>query len=153
MNLYNDCPMYFVECVRKIKHILSVIHYTIYGDVYLQFTRFPCDNWMSIVLLPYATHQAIMKLVYVQWRMNWPPGTTHIARFMGPTRGRPGSCRPQVGPMLAPWTSLSGKFLWYLRTPIACNLVKYPHINWFLCSLCCQVRHYIIGSPPWNKQL
>ena len=27
---------------------------------------------------------------------------------MGPTCGPPGSCPPQVGPMLAPWTLLSG---------------------------------------------
>ena len=31
-----------------------------------------------------------------------------IARFMGPTWGPPGSCRPQMGPILAPWTLLSG---------------------------------------------
>ena len=31
-----------------------------------------------------------------------------IARFMGPTWGPPGSGHPQVGPMLAPWTLLSG---------------------------------------------
>ena len=31
-----------------------------------------------------------------------------IARFMGPTWGPPGSCLPQMGPMLAPWTLLSG---------------------------------------------
>ena len=35
--------------------------------------------------------------------------TTQIARFMGPTWDPPGSCRPQVGPMLTPWTLLSGK--------------------------------------------
>ena len=29
---------------------------------------------------------------------------------MGPTWGPPGSCRPQMGPMLAPWTLLSGWF-------------------------------------------
>ena len=29
-------------------------------------------------------------------------------RFMGPTWDPPGSCRPQVGPILAPWTLLSG---------------------------------------------
>ena len=29
--------------------------------------------------------------------------TPQIARFMGPTWGPPGSCRPQMGPMLAPW--------------------------------------------------
>ena len=38
-------------------------------------------------------------------------GTTQIAEFMGPTCGPPGSCRPQMGPMLASWTLLSGKFL------------------------------------------
>ena len=31
-----------------------------------------------------------------------------IAKFMGPTWGPPGPCRPQMGPMLAPWTLLSG---------------------------------------------
>ena len=31
-----------------------------------------------------------------------------IAKFMGPTWGPPGSCWPQMGPMLAPWTLLSG---------------------------------------------
>ena len=38
----------FVECVSKIKHIFSVIHYTIYGDVCFQFTHFPCDSWENI---------------------------------------------------------------------------------------------------------
>ena len=32
---------------------------------------------------------------------------TQITKFMGPTGGPPGSCRPQMGPMLAPWTLLS----------------------------------------------
>ena len=30
LNLLNACQIYFVECVSKIKHILSVIHYTIF---------------------------------------------------------------------------------------------------------------------------
>ena len=34
--------------------------------------------------------------------------TSQIARFMGPTWDPPGSCRPQVGSMLASWISLSG---------------------------------------------
>ena len=36
---------------------------------------------------------------------------TLIARFMGPTWDPPGSCRPQIGPMLAPWSLLSGDAL------------------------------------------
>ena len=34
--------------------------------------------------------------------------STQIAKFMGPTWGPPRSCRPKMGPMLAPWTLLSG---------------------------------------------
>ena len=30
---------------------------------------------------------------------------TQITNFMGPTGGPPVSCRPQMGPMLAPWTT------------------------------------------------
>ena len=33
---------------------------------------------------------------------------TYIAKFMGLSWGQPGSCRPQVGLMLAPWNLLSG---------------------------------------------
>ena len=33
---------------------------------------------------------------------------TQIAKFMEPTWGPSGSCRTQMGPMLAPWTLLSG---------------------------------------------
>ena len=36
------------------------------------------------------------------------PKRTQIAKFMGPTWGPPGSCRPQMGPMSAPWNLLSG---------------------------------------------
>ena len=42
------------------------------------------------------------------------PNISQIIRFMWPTWGPPGSCRPQAGPMLAPWTLLSGiRSFWY----------------------------------------
>ena len=34
---------------------------------------------------------------------------------MGPTWGPPGSCRPQVGPMLTPWTLLSENLILTLK--------------------------------------
>ena len=34
--------------------------------------------------------------------------TTQITSFVWPTWGPPGSCRPHLGPMLAPWTLLLG---------------------------------------------
>ena len=45
--------------------------------------------------------------------------STQIAKFMGPTWGPPGSCRPQMGPMLAPWTLLSGHKLFVKWIPDA----------------------------------
>ena len=33
---------------------------------------------------------------------------SQVTKLMGPTWGPPGSCWPQMGPMLAPWTLLSG---------------------------------------------
>ena len=43
-----------------------------------------------------------------------------IAKFMGRTWGPPGSCRPQMDPMLAPWTLLSGTV--YLSSNVLCGI-------------------------------
>ena len=48
LNLLNACQIYFVQCVSKIKHILSVIHYTLCGAVCFQFTDFSCHDWENI---------------------------------------------------------------------------------------------------------
>ena len=57
-----------------------------------------------------------------------------IAKFMGPTWGPPGSCRPQMGRMLAPWTLLSG----YPKPPSAqMSGVVAPRVG---LSVCLSVR-------------
>ena len=63
---------------------------------------------------------------------------SQIARFMGPTWGPPRSCRPQMGPVLAPWTLLSGvllpeKKVW---SRISCNLLAASRTQ--------------SSSPPWS---
>ena len=40
-----------------MKHILSVIHYTICGALCLQFTHFPCDDWEDVYVFSYYRHQ------------------------------------------------------------------------------------------------
>ena len=47
-NICDSCQIYFVECVSEIKHILSVIHYTIYAAVWFEFTHLHCDDWENI---------------------------------------------------------------------------------------------------------
>ena len=48
--------------------------------------------------------------------------TPQIAKFMEPTWGPPGFCRPQMGPMLAPRTLLSGTLMPQLHLPY-CGLL------------------------------
>ena len=50
---------------------------------------------------------------------------SQIAKFMGPTWGPPGSCRPQIALILAPWTLSSG-----FTAPHGCYLIdeKIPGI-------------------------
>ena len=70
--------------------------------------------------------------LFSQCRHCWQTG--QIARFMGPTWGPPGPCGPQMGPMLVPWTLLSGWVSWELWHQKS----SFPRI--FRCS-----RRYIIG--------
>ena len=56
-------------------------------------------------------------LTEIQWRNI----KAQISKFMGPTWGPPGSCRPQMGPMLAPWILLSGE-----STPDLIILITIP---------------------------
>ena len=50
---------------------------------------------------------------------------------MGPTWGPPGSCRPQMGPMLAPWTLPSG---WYVENCSTCSIRCNMHYRY--CETC-----------------
>ena len=49
------------------------------------------------------------------------------SKVHGPTWGPPGSCRPQMGPMLAPWTLLSGRLCWSGRS---------ASLGWMWTALC-----------------
>ena len=69
LNLLNACQIYFVECVSKIKHIISVIHYTICGAVCFQFTHFSCDDWENIYTLSYHHPQIGSMNYYLLFRV------------------------------------------------------------------------------------
>ena len=67
---------------------------------------------------------------------NWYSGGSHsdtlIARFMGPIWGPSGADRTQVGPMLAPWTLLSGYVCITCQRPGNCPAptdVQLPIVN------------------------
>ena len=81
---------------------------------------------------------------------------TLIAKFMRPTWGPPGSCRPQMCPMLTPWTLLSGTFIYIKRvlSPCVCeawgqpseeNRCMYGH--WCVHTNHCWCLSRTLGSP------
>ena len=82
-NLWNTCQIYFVECVSKIKHILSVIHYTICGAVCFQFTHFLCDGGDNIYTLSYYHHQIGSMNYYPLFRIrSWNNGVRCMSFYI-----------------------------------------------------------------------
>ena len=72
---YLISQIYVVEYVSKIKHILSVIHYTICRAVCFQFTHFSCDDWENIYTLSYYHHQIGSMNFYLLFRVrSWNNG-------------------------------------------------------------------------------
>ena len=73
-----------------------------------------CFSWDQIIITYFYTHE---KSTLTVWKKNkyckfHKKCIFQITQFMRPTWGSPGSCRPQMGPMLAPRTLLSGCFMY-----------------------------------------
>ena len=86
---------------QSIWPTVHAAHYTIYPMKYVHVL-------LNILLWFY--HQLFVNIsnLYPRVRRGFVTGTYQITKFMRPTWGPPGSCRSQMGPMLAPWTLLSG---------------------------------------------
>ena len=59
---------------------------------------------------------------------------SQIAKFMGPIWGPPGSCRPQMGSILAPWTLLSGNSPVVFQALQLITLEVFRAMHWPLAS-------------------
>ena len=99
------------------------------------WTDGPTDGRMDVVKPIYSPNNFTVRGIMKQlWQLT--PSSAklsihaQIAKFLGPTWVPPGSCQPQMGPMLAPWTLLSG-WLWdYIFNAdsnfMACTTVASP---------------------------
>ena len=75
--------------------------------LHLDFISFMADADVIIVYKGFQSYQVSPECAK-SFRGKISVSISQIARFKGPTWDPPGSCRPQVGPMLAPWTLQSG---------------------------------------------
>ena len=98
ISLLNDLFCIQHQAITQIKaDVLSSEIWEIY---------FSEQNYVKVKLFLSGKCILRKKLVLFCWGLS-----TQIAKFVGPTWGPPGSCRPQMGPMLAPCTLLSGYVL------------------------------------------
>ena len=102
----------WLECVHTQLIILDRCYeIPLTTDVFFQKRPYwACTHdWLRIVESMFTDWDFIFDAMeYHCCRKTSPLITPQIAKFMGPTWGPPGSCRPQVAPMLTPWTLLSG---------------------------------------------
>ena len=70
-----------------------------------------------------------------------------IARFMGPTWGPSGADRTQVGPMLAPWTLLSGGL------SITFGLLQFLVGTWTYCYHVDQCKWLFMPAPTRQQRI
>ena len=94
--IWHKCHLKHIPriCERKVGHLLLLFVVMVFVIASLPiFVTMASPALGPIILL----HQG-----------QWSNGT-QIATFIGPTWGPSGADRTQVGPMLAPWTLLSGK--------------------------------------------
>ena len=101
-----------LRCIPALQETISVEIAIVSSSLMSQPWDFPQAFVLNMgcVSISYGTYP-IKPGQAVDLRCHSAHVTSQIARFMGPTWGPPGSCRPQVGPMLAPWTLLSGIIL------------------------------------------
>ena len=99
--------------VGKLSNSLSIFGWPIIPKT--DFTMKSCrlfnymyhDNYAGFV--PAASSMSEKHSWRICFKLVWSVMTNQITRFMGSTWGPSGADRTQVGPMLAPWTLLSGK--------------------------------------------
>ena len=117
-------PSVLTSEVPIIEHAVCHLHVSHHiserGAYYLE--QLLCSNHHIINILKpeqggrtfrskFYRNKSNLSRTYICWA-KMGPLNTQIARFKGQTWGPPGSCRPQVGPILAPWTLQSG-CIWY----------------------------------------
>ena len=114
-NLFRYCRSCFYDTFSNLDNRNTPPARTSLHETYVNVCR---DGWNYISRYVYIKRM-IIRFEYIysttikKQFFNYRSFSNHkaplIARFMGPTRGPSGVDRTQVGPMLAPWTLLSGK--------------------------------------------
>ena len=119
---------------HKTTQILT-IYFVLYRRVHIVWFESNCHSLYHV-----GCHHLIIVVRSIAWNvvsaLRGSGTTTNIARLMGPTWDPPGSCRPQMGLMLVPWTCYQGVIIglrYHKRIPLTQNTTLQEfHIHEFL---------------------
>ena len=96
---YISCFMYTI----RIIWFLVICHITLFLRQDYQMSSLNSNN--RIFCTKWWVSQRVRGVMISQDQLG---RISQIANFIGPTWGPPGSCWPQMGPIMAPWSLLSG---------------------------------------------
>ena len=106
--LYHD--LFYSDDFRKRKQSAEEIHERNLPHCHTSTILLANNKLMNLACLIFKKHYHGF-YIFSNCEWQWS-NTALIARFMGPTWGPSWANRTQVGPMLAPWTLISGCLLW-----------------------------------------
>ena len=119
--------------IRLFYPSLHAFLFLSYDCTFSHYTVYICT------LKPYTSLCCLFTKLYLisscQLRKILTDAATQIAKSMGPTWGPPGSCWPQMGSMLAPWTLLSGKVWRHLGSRKMSGYQRVLHHVWYPLTL------------------
>ena len=101
----------------------------IYGNEYIAFNISNLDipsGFNEYQAVSCNFHRFHGEVENSSWQL-WYTIKSQIAKFMQPTCGPTGSCRPQMGPMLAPWTLLSAMLYLLWQNISICGCVFHSY--------------------------
>ena len=133
--------------VHTFKHGSLILRYIMDSRIHIDSKKWTYFGMKNLCNQQTVLYECMMKIC--SWRVKTShcfilrSKVTQITNFMGLTWGPPGSCQPQMGPVLAPWTLLSGKlisyyiYIWvpgYLKSPWIRYLLGSPGTSLFSCE-------------------
>ena len=138
--LHHHLSMHFTHCGLNLVTLAKVMAYCLTAPshylnlcwlIICEVQQHSSDGNFTRNIIQPSANKISLKLNYLT---KIPVKSTLIARFMWPTWGPTGADRTQVGPVLAPWTLISG-YLWPREASVGMwTSSSEVQINTFACS-------------------
>ena len=130
----------------NIKKDLNIPHYwplwgnpLTNGQKFRKYVDFMVQKFMDFIYI--YIQWKLLSVTKGDWNFDVSISAPQITKFMGQTWGPPGSWRPKMGPMLTPWTLLSGPFS---LSDVSISAIV--HVLWHIQRSAAIIAAYVLTS-------